>query len=117
MSNQENINKAIKINNIKLVKKLLKESSVSPERENNHAFRLAARYGHTDIILLLLQDKRINPADLNNNAITVAFSNQYYSIVKALINNKLVSTELKNNKPELYKEITEKIFIDKISCF
>jgi len=83
--------KAVRDNNVKLVKILLQDDSVNPATEDNEAIRLASIYGYTEIVKLLLQDDRVNPADNNNAAIGAAASLGRIDTVKLLLEHPKVN--------------------------
>jgi ankyrin repeat protein len=85
MSKQKEFERAFKLNNVKLLKLLLKDKDVDPSKENNYAICYSSENGYLDIVKLLIQDKRVDPSDYDNWAIGYASQNGHSDIVKLLL--------------------------------
>ena len=145
MTKQEEFDEAVKANNIKNVKLLLKDKRVDPSKDfdPNVLFYVTARSmrrlsqnkniphnpkkryplglsslrGYIDIVKLLLKDKRIAPSKYNNFAIINAYKNNHKDIVDLLWKHKTVKQSLKIDDFELYNKIIMKEITKKISEF
>jgi ankyrin repeat protein len=80
-----------------LIQEALDEGA-DPSMGKNYAIRLAAQYGHLEIVKLLLKDKRVNPAAEYNFAIRWASKHNHIEIVKLLLKDKRVNPAAENNR-------------------
>ena len=91
---------AIKINNIKVIKELLKDD-VDLNFNNNNALQIAFEKGFVDIIQLLLQNKNINlnniSNDVKNYMLSIAAARGYVDIIKLLLQDPHVDPSTNNN--------------------
>jgi len=82
---------------IQSVGRLLRESTVSPEAEHNHALCRAAEEGHTQVVRLLLTDGRVDPSSKDNCALRLAAENGHADTVWLLLTDKRVDPSAKEN--------------------
>jgi hypothetical protein len=113
----EEIEKAIRKNDINKVKSLLNDKRVDPSKSNNWLIQIASKFGFFDIVELLLTDKRIDPSDIGNLAISYAYKNQYFNIVDLLWEDNRVKETLEKNEVECYQYLIKKDIKNKISHF
>ena len=67
------------------VVKLLLENGADPTDENSKSIRMAAHYGHTDVVKMLLQDGRADPAAHDNEAIISTSVRGHIKVVEDLL--------------------------------
>ena len=87
---------AIKVNNIKVVKELLKDG-VDPSVNDNNAIDIALKKGYTDLVKVLLQDKRVKSTINKNIFLQKVVENGNIEIVKLLLQDKNVNPGYNNN--------------------
>ena len=80
------------------VKILLRDDRVDPGADDNHAIRVASRYGHLKMVRKLLKDSRVDPSALDNHAIQVASRNGHALVVRELLKDSRVDPSANNNK-------------------
>ena len=86
---------------------LIKHDLIDPLANNNYAIRMAARYGHHQVVKLLLDwrsqpdpkghIKRVDPSADNNYAICYTARNGHDKVVKLLLADKCVDPSADNN--------------------
>jgi ankyrin repeat protein len=77
-------------NDLVNIKKLLTDSTIDINANDNFAFKFAIQKGFTNIVKLFLKDSRINPATEDNFAIIDASERGHLDIVKLLIKDSRV---------------------------
>ena len=99
MTKQDELEDAMRNNNIKKVELLLKNKDVDPSINDNQAIIYASSVGYIilDIIKLLLNDPRVDPSENNNQAIKAASENGYTNVVKLLLQHPRVDPSSNNN--------------------
>ena len=65
--------------------RMLLSKGVDPSADNNCAIRLAAGYGHHEVVKLLLTDDRVDPSACDNIAISESAEEGYVEVVKLLL--------------------------------
>jgi ankyrin repeat protein len=147
MTKQEEFQKAIEENNIKLVCELVQEGKIDPENNGNEALRTAAKYGFVDIVELLfkvgvkpvfggnctiriaafygniklieflLKESRVDPSDCGNESICFAYKKKYTDIVELLWSSQTVKDTLKYDNTKIYNELVQQDIKNKVSQF
>jgi hypothetical protein len=98
MIKQKEFETAFTSNNIKDVKKILKNSDLNPAMKNNYAICYSSEHGYIDIVKLLLKDKRVDPSGCYNSAIHKASANGHTDIVRLLLKDTRVNPSDPYNK-------------------
>lgn len=90
MNIEEKLFNSVKNNNIKNVKFILNDKSITlPEDFNfNSSLRLAVEYGHSDIVKIFLNDYRIKPCSSSIPLFHLAVKFNHFDIVKILLDDK-----------------------------
>lgn len=93
MSIQKKFNRAIKKNNIELVKSMMNQEDIDPSYDDNIAFIFCCEKGYTEIAKLLMEDERVN--SINDFTycfcIRVACKKGHLNIIKLLLNHKIIN--------------------------
>jgi hypothetical protein len=72
-------------NNVKEIKKLLKNKNIDPAHEYNYAVQITSQLGNIEMIKLLLNDPRVDPSDSQHSALRLAISHDNDELAKLLI--------------------------------
>jgi hypothetical protein len=95
---------------------LIQDKRVNPAH-GNWFLRTAAEFGLLDIIKLLEKDKIMDFSEHSNYALDIALQYEKTDCVKFLFKNEKVRKCLYSEKIELYNELKEQFFKDKINHF
>ncbi|KAJ3113402.1 hypothetical protein HK100_002004 [Physocladia obscura] len=79
------------LNNVKIVKLMLKNISLDPGFDDQVCWRVTCQTGGIALAKFLLQDERVDPSVLENAALLLAAKRGHVSIVKMLMNDQRVN--------------------------
>ena len=94
---------ACKLGHIDIVNFLIEEGSSIFNDKNDEAIRMAAEFGHYDVVKILLTLDFVNPASLSNYAIFHAYYGKFYNIVELLAQDIRVKNKMTQNDPETFE--------------
>ena len=117
MDKQDQLKKAVKENDVAIVKLLLKDKAIKISTTQCFCLGIAAQLGHIDIIKLFIKDKRVNISENGNSAILFAYDEGFLDIVDLLWENIKVKNSLENDNYMIYKMLIKKDIKNKISEF
>lgn len=94
----EGLQVACKFGHIDLVRRMLQDKRLAPERQNSACLRYAAESGHCDVLALLIADGRSACNALNNAAVCGASENGHAGAVRMLMTDPNVDPSARKNQ-------------------
>lgn len=104
-SNESNVNIDLNwtiefaIDNVEILKVLLKDERIDPAYDNNYNIIFASELGLEDTVELFLKDKRIDPSAQGNKSMQKAVGYNRPEVVKLLLNDSRVSPNISGYQP------------------
>jgi hypothetical protein len=117
MIDQDEFDKAIKLNDFNKTKLLLNHKDIDPAYDYNWGIRLASMSGHFEIVKLLLNDNRVDPSDSSNYSIFIADLHFHNDIVLLLFNDERVKNTLRKNSKKAYSKFKRELLKNTIKDF